>query len=80
MPKLKNLLIALAAAMLSTSVALADTADDRSYLPPKYLEAQTKDAKAAPQAERRSRARHYATVRHNGHGPSFRGILRAIFH
>jgi hypothetical protein len=77
MPKLKALLTALAAAMLSTSVALAD---DRSYLPPKYLEAQTKDAKAAPQAERRSRATHYATVRHNGHGPSFRGILRAIFH
>ena len=38
MPKLKNLLIAVAAAMLSTSAALTDTkADDRSYLPPQDL-------------------------------------------
>ena len=44
MPKLKNLLIAVAAAMLSTSAALTDTkADDRSYLPPQDLQAQAKD-------------------------------------
>jgi hypothetical protein len=80
MPKLKNLLIALAAAMLSTSVALADTTDDRSYLPPPKLQAQSNDSKATPQAGRRVRVTHYAKVHHNRHNPSFRGFLRAIFH
>ena len=54
MPKLKNLLIPVAAAMLSTSAALTDTkADDRSYLPPQDLQAQAKESgvQAAPQAE-----------------------------
>ena len=45
MPKLKNLLIAVAAAMLSTSAALTDTkADNRSYLPPQDLQAQAKES------------------------------------
>jgi hypothetical protein len=54
MPKLKKMLIAVAAAMLSTSAALTDTkADDRSYLPPQDLQAQAKESgvQAAPQAE-----------------------------
>jgi hypothetical protein len=81
MPKLSNVSIALAAAMLSTSAALAGgAADDRSYLPPQNLQGQAKESKAMPQAERRIRSTHYTTARHKGHGPSFRGILRAIFH
>jgi hypothetical protein len=80
MPKLITLLPALAAAMLSTGVALAETTDDRSYLPPPKLQAQAKDSKATPQAKRRVRVAHYAKVRHNRHNPSFRGFLRAIFH
>ena len=69
MPKLKNLLIAVAAAMLSTSVALTDTkADDRSYLPPQDLQAQAKESQAkesgvqaAPQAEPGLRNTQYGT-------------------
>ena len=63
MPKLKNLLIAVAA-MLSTSAALTDTkADDRSYLPPQDLQAQAKESgvQAAPQAEPGLRNTHYGT-------------------
>jgi hypothetical protein len=76
MPTLKNLLT-LVAAMLSTSVALADTTDDRSYLPPQNLQARSKDLRTAPQAEHRVRGARY--VRHNGRGPRLQGILRAIF-
>jgi len=64
MPKLKNLLIAVAAAMLSTSAALTDTkADDRSYLPPQDLQPQAKESgvQAAPQAEPGLRNTHYGT-------------------
>ena len=64
MPKLKNLLIAVATAMLSTSAALTDTkADDRSYLPPQDLQAQAKESgvQAAPQAEPGLRNTHYGT-------------------
>jgi hypothetical protein len=64
MPKPKNLLIAVAAAMLSTSAALTDTkADDRSYLPPQDLQAQAKESgvEAAPQAEPGLRNTHYGT-------------------
>ncbi len=80
MPKLRNLLIALAAAMLSTSAALADTmADDLSYLPPQNLQTPKTDIKAAPQAEHRLRRTHYTTHRHaRGHGLS--GILVSLFH
>ena len=63
MPKLKNLLIAVAA-MLSTSAALTDTkADDRSYLPPQDLQDQAKESgvQAAPQAEPGLRDKQYRT-------------------
>lgn len=64
MPKLKKLLIAVAAAMLSTSAALTDTkADDRSYLPPQDLQDQAKESgvQAAPQAEPGLRNKQYGT-------------------
>ena len=64
MPELKKLLIAVAAAMLSTSAALTDTkADDRSYLPPQDLQAQAKESgvQAAPQAEPGLRNKQYGT-------------------
>ncbi len=73
MPKLKSLLIAAAAAVLSTSAAFADTkADDRSYLPRQDLRAQSKqaDVLAAPETKPRllngpdgTRRRHYAQWR-----------------
>jgi hypothetical protein len=81
MPKLKILLMTSGtAAIMLTSVALADAADDRSYLPPQSLQAQAKDLTATPQTGRRARGARYTAVRHNGRGPSFRGLLRAIFH
>jgi hypothetical protein len=75
MPKLRNLLIAAAAAMLSTSAALAETAaDDQSYLPPQSLRSQTKefDTLAGSRAERSSPGTHYGmrhsyTHRHYAH-------------
>jgi hypothetical protein len=77
MPKLRNLLIALAAAALSTSAALADTtADDRSYLPPQNLQAQRTDVKAAPE-HRASTAHNSAHRRTRGH--SLSGILASLF-
>ena len=91
MPKLKNLLIAVAAAMLSTSAALTDTkADDRSYLPPQDLQDQAKEsgAQAAPQAEPGLRNTHYGTPprytrRHYAQGHtrrhSFPGIFFSLF-
>jgi hypothetical protein len=80
MSKLKTLLMTAIVAIMSTSMALADAADDRSYLPPQSLQAKAKDSAATPQAERRVRGAHYATVRHNGRAPTFRGLLCAIFH
>jgi hypothetical protein len=59
-------LIAVAAAMLSTSAALTDTkADDRSYLPPQDLQDQAKESgvQAAPQAEPGLRNKQYGTPR-----------------
>jgi hypothetical protein len=71
---MKNLFIALAVAMVSTGAALADVkADDRSYLPPQDLQAQTKEPDIqAPKAERRLAGRHYRvhhsdTHRHQAH-------------
>ena len=64
MPTLKKLLIAVAAAMVSTSAALTDTkADDRSYLPPQDLQDQAKESgvQAAPQAEPGLRNKQYGT-------------------
>ncbi len=83
MPKVRNLVIGLAAAIFSASSALADTeADDRSYLPPQYLQAQAKksEAQAAPQAERRIRSTHYETTRRHARGAGLPGILRSLFH
>ena len=54
-PKCPTLLTGLAAAILSTSAALADTkADDRSYLPPQSLRAQEKSLgeQSTPQVTR----------------------------
>ena len=87
MPKLKNLLIAVAAAMLSTSAALTDTkADDRSYLPPQDLQAQAKEsgAQAAPQAEPGLRNTHYGTPprytrRHHAQRHTRRHFFPGIF-
>jgi hypothetical protein len=87
MPKLKNLLIAVAAAMLSTSAALTDTkADDRSYLPPQDLQAQAKESgvQAAPQAEPGLRNTHYGTPprytrRHYAQGHTRRHYFPGIF-
>ncbi len=63
MPKQKKLLIAVGAAMLSTSAALTDTkADDRSYLPPQDLQDQAKESGVqAPQAEAGLRNKQYVT-------------------
>jgi len=95
MPKLRTLSMALAAAMLSTSAALAETkAEDRSYLPPQDLQAQTKEAdlQAAPQAARRLPSTHYRMPHsyahrhyahwHGGRGffPLFPGIFFGLFH
>ena len=87
MPKLKNLLIAVAAAMLSTSAALTDTkADDRSYLPPQDLQAQAKEfgVQPAPQAEPGLRNTHYRTPprytrRHYAQGHTRRHFFPGIF-
>jgi hypothetical protein len=94
MPKLKCLLIAAAAAMLSSSAALAD-AEDRSYLPPQGLQAQAKEPQiqAEPGAGSRLRSTHYGTPRryarrHYAHwrgrrnyasGGFFPGIFFALF-
>jgi len=62
MPKLKcnTLLIAIAAATLSASAALADAnPDDRSYLPP---QAKAPVEQAAPHANGRVREAHYAAA------------------
>ena len=76
-------MIGLAGAILSASVALAETeADDRSYLPPQYQQVQTKksDAEAAPQAERRIHSAHYEMPRRHARGAGLPGILRSLFH
>ena len=82
MRTLKKLFAVLAVAMLSSAV-LADTdADDRSYLPPQYLQAQSKvpHVEAAPQGERRIRNTRYESHRHNARGAGLPGILRSLFH
>jgi hypothetical protein len=64
MPKLKCLVIAAGAAILSSSVALADT-EDRSYLPPQGLQTQAKEPRveATPKAGSRLRNTHYGSPR-----------------
>jgi hypothetical protein len=83
MPKLKNLLIAAAAAMVSTSAALADTkVDDRSYLPPQGFQAQAKEpgVQAAPQEGSRLRSSHYGKQSRHGHrNYAARGFFPGIF-
>jgi hypothetical protein len=70
MPKLRNLLIAVAAAMLITSAALADTTpEDQSYLPPQSLRSQAKesDMRAGPQTETRFSGKRYGMRRSRTH-------------
>ncbi len=78
MPKLRNLLTAMAAAMLSTSAVWADTTpDDRSYLPPQNLQAQKTDVKAAP--EHRASTAPYNSAHRRARGHSLSGILASLF-